>query len=152
VIVQVLIALVSVAFGAFLSASLQFFFWKRQHREELKSLREREARRERERAVERLKEVGGLFIETTRTPVEWYALNRTELTTTTLIETYRLRRDLLNAAAAVRDEFPNQTTNLTLFLQMTEKVPLPPGFADELRARLDGILDQLRADDSMSDK
>lgn len=152
-VVAVVSVVIGAVVGAVLTAALQYSFWKRQHREELKSLEERETRGERARAAERLREVASLLIETSRVPISGPDINRSDVSTTTLIESYRLRRELLNAASAVRDAFPNhQSTTLVPFLKMTERVPLEPESAGRLRAELDAILAALRADVSLSDK
>jgi hypothetical protein len=146
--VQVFFTLVSVGFGALLTAALQYFFWKRQHQLELQSLEEREIRRERRRAAERLREVGGLLIEINSGPIAGYNVNQKEVTTTTLIEIHRLRRELLNATAAVRDAFPDQDKRLIPFQnKITEKVPLSLSSesAASLRNELDAIVAELRA-------
>jgi hypothetical protein len=148
VVQTLVVALVSVGFGAVLSAALQYT--KRQHRQELQSLEEREMRRERRRAVERFREVGVLLIEINRGLVSGPNVNQTEVTTMTLIEIHRLRRELLNATAAVRDAFPDQDKRLTPFLRMTEKIS--PESANRLRDELDAIVAALRADVSISDK
>ncbi|HXZ82405.1 MAG TPA: hypothetical protein VED84_01485 [Acidimicrobiales bacterium] len=160
--------LVSVAFGAVLAAALNYFFWKRQHREEVKSseerdarrerlLEERELRRERARAVERLREVGGLLIEINRAALSGPNINQTEVTTTTYIEIHRLRREVISAVAAVRDVFPADRGDTALRLNLfegaiTEKVPLAPDSLGNLRSQLDLILDKLRADVSIPNK
>jgi hypothetical protein len=150
---QVVIALVSVVVGAVLTAVLQYSIWKRQHREEQKSSEEREIRRERRRAAERFREVAGLLIEinggTVSGPMGPY-IDHTQLTTTTLIENSRLRRELLNAAAAVRDLNILKGDRLNIFVRKTEKISQES--ASSLRSELDAIVAELRADVSISDK
>jgi hypothetical protein len=155
---QVAIALFSVAVGAVLSAALQYFFWKRQHLEELKSVEEREVRRERARAVERFREVAGLLIEINRGTLLGQ-IDQTELNAKILIENHRLRRELRNTVAAVRDAFPTQgpvqDERLAIFQrQMTDNFPLnfSQDSANAQRSELDAIVAQLRALVSISDK
>jgi hypothetical protein len=147
---QVFIALVSVVIGAVLSAFLQYFFWKRQHRQETQSLEEREIRRERTRAAERFRETGILLIEISRAGVYGPHVSANEMATTTQIEIYRLRRELLSAAAAVRDLNTLKGERLNIFLRMTEKISQES--ASGLRSELDAIVAELRADVSISDK
>jgi hypothetical protein len=143
---QVFIALVSVVIGAVLTAALQYSFWKRQHREEQKSLEEREVRRERALAAERFREVARLLIEINCEPRN----PQTDVTTATLLEKYRLRRELIVAATAVRDSNILKGERLNIFLRMTET--LSPQSAPGLRSELDAIVAELRADVSISDK
>lgn len=146
-IVQVLIALVSVAFGAVLTAALQYFFWTRQHREELRSSEERETRRARARALERFRDVAGLLIEINRAGL---SISNPQLNTATIIEQYRLERELLSAAAVVREEHPDQATRLAAFLRKITQASAAS--ADTLHAELNAILVELRADVSVYDK
>ena len=80
-------------------------------------------------------------------------ISQAEVNTTTLIEGQRLRRELLNATAAVRDAFPDrELLFLTAFQRkITEKFPisLSSEAADGLRKELERAL---RADVSISDK
>jgi hypothetical protein len=61
-----LVGFAGVVIGAFLTAALQYFFWKRHHRQEMKSQQEREVRRERASAAERLRQVSVSLIEISR--------------------------------------------------------------------------------------
>jgi hypothetical protein len=157
-VVAVVSVVIGAVVGAFLTAALQYFFWKRQHREELKSAEEREVRRERARAAERFREVAGLLIEINRGTLLGQ-IDQTQLNATILTENHRLRRELRNTAAAVRDAFPDQgpvqDERLDLFQrQMTEKIPLnlSQESANALRSELNAIVAQLRALVSISDK
>jgi hypothetical protein len=147
--VELVSTLLSVAFGAILSTALQQFVWKRQQ----KYAEDREMKKERARVVERFREVGGLLIEINRGFSSKPQVNQIEVTTTALIEGYRLRRELLNAAAAVREAFPDRELLFVTAFQrkITEKFPLdlPPEAADSLRKELESAL---HADVSTSDK
>lgn len=106
---QVVIALISVVVGAVLSAALQHFVWKRQRREDQAG----ETRQQRARTAERFRELASLLIESSLVfKSGWATTDQNQVATVTLIECHRLRRELLNAAAAVRDAFPNHHPRL----------------------------------------
>lgn len=112
---HVLTALAGFVAGAFTTAGVQYLFWKRQHRQEVQSLEEREMRKERARAAERWREIGTLLIELSRSLVSGPLISGAEVNTTTWIEIHRLRRALVNATIAAREAFPDQRQLLTIF-------------------------------------
>jgi hypothetical protein len=143
--------LVGVVVGAVLTSALQYFFWKRQHRVEVRSLEERESRRERAQALERFREVGGLLVEMNRIPSE---VLRANADTAALIATdrYRLQGELRNAMAALREAFP--ASDAVLLVEDFHKNVTVPGRlqADQLLIQIDVIVAKLRALVSISDK
>ena len=145
-VVAVISVVIGAVVGAVLTAALQYFFWKRQHRVEQSSSEEREVRRERVRAAERFREVARLLIEISCEPRN----PQTDVTTATLLEKYRLKRELIVAATAVRESNILRGERLNIFLRMTETISQES--APGLRSELDAIVAELRADVSISDE
>jgi hypothetical protein len=145
-------AFLSIAFGAILAATLNYVFWKRQHREEMKSLEEREKRleqremqRDRLRAVQRLREIGILLIESNRGTLLGTHVEQTQVTTANYLEIYRLRRELLSAVAAAREAFPDQQHwLLTAFERKITKTV--SGLSDESAKSMHAELDEALAE------
>lgn len=107
-------------------------------------MEEGERRREHARAVERFRELAALLVEISREPFSGSHIDQTQVTTTTLIESYRLRREFLAAAAAVRDAFPDQESRLSTFQKsITERIPLTPESAGRLGVELEAIVADL---------
>jgi hypothetical protein len=149
-IVSLAIGAVLAAFGAVIQAALQHFFWKREHRSVVEREKERERerdekenKRERERVAERFRELGGLVIEISRVGLSGPQIDQTELTTTTLIENYRFRRELLVAIAAVRDVCPNKERLSTFQGLIMQRTNFSEEAADRLRTELHAIADEI---------
>ncbi len=143
---QVLTALLGVVVGAVLTNALQFFFWKRQHRQELQSLEERESRRAKTVAAEKLREIAVLLIELGGYHISGPHISNTEVSTTFYIETLRLRRELEATTLAARELFPNRAEAVTAFTRTITQgqLSLTPESAGRFRTELDALLASLR--------
>lgn len=75
---------------------------------------------------------------------------QTDVTTATLLEKYRLRRELIVAAIALRESNILRGERLNIFLGMTQTISQDS--APGLRSELDAIVAELHADVSISDK
>jgi hypothetical protein len=117
-IIALLSALIGATVGAFATGAVQYLFWKRQHRHEVRALEARETRKERARATERLREIGVLLIELARLPIDGTHIEKTQVTTTTHLEILRLQRELVNATIAAREAFPDEDQALTVFQRL----------------------------------
>ncbi len=142
-----IIALLGAVIGSFTTGVVQYLFWQRQHRQELQSSDERELRRGKARAAERLREIAVLLIELARSPVDGAHVEKTQTTTTTYIEILRLQRELVNAIIAAREAFPGQERSLTVFQKTLAGKALVGSSPDSiklLRDELDALLAELR--------
>lgn len=146
-IIALLSAVVGALVGAYATGQVQYRFWKRQHDEEVRSLEEREIRREKVRAAERLREIAVLLIELARSPVDGSHIEKTQATTATYIERSRLQREFVNATMAAREAFPGQDRHLTIFEKMlaqeVARNPAPDAIK-RLEAELGALLENLK--------
>ena len=146
-IIALLSAVVGGVVGAFANGAVEFCFWRRRHREEVQSLEESEMRKVRARAAERLREIGVLFIELARLPVQGQYIEQTQSNTARFIEILRLQRELVNATITAREAFPEQDHLLTIFRRrLTQKVPLDlsQDSGKSLQDELDAVLAKLK--------
>jgi hypothetical protein len=146
-IIALLSALVGATVGAFATGAVQYLFWKRQHSQEVRAVEERETHKERARATERLREIGVLLLELAHTPVDGANIEKTQAATTTYLEVLRLQRELVNAATAAREVFPDLDRDLTVFQRMvTQRILRDPSeeTIKMLQAELEALLAKLR--------
>jgi len=110
---EAIFALIGVLVGAIVTGGVSHYFWTREQK-----IRDDRASKERtQRIAEQLRHTGGELIELARTPLLGSHVDQTGQTTATYLETLRLKRELVNVIASVREASPQQQERLKIFEQ-----------------------------------
>ena len=146
-----LYALAGVLVGAIASGTVNYGFWKLQHKETLRTSEERERHKQQVQMTDRLQEVADQLIELGGASLSGPHIDQTQLSTATYMELVRLRREFLVVSNLARNAFENEdlTERLRVFQEMVSEAILPGRGQTEaekknLRSYLDDLCTRLR--------